>query len=394
MVSLIRLTEVTGPAMQPTTTKQRLACLDGLRALAAYLVLLHHVSFAAGTTFNSKWGSFYSRMDVGVSVFFVLSGYLLFRPMVEKIITNQPLGSARRFWRRRFWRIFPSYWVALIVMLMIGAVSVGGLGGFLLAIPLVQIYHPDHAIAGLTQAWSLATEVSFYVVLPGFGWVFAKYFSGLSKNRAAMKMLCALGLVYVSSFVFRVLMHAWGPSFEDISIHWLPAMVEIFALGMILAVVSVWAEHDSTIAQLCTTIARHAFACIMVCVLLFWVVSTQLDLAVGLSASGFGREMIRQTLYGLIGFILVMPFALGPNIPTRSHKFFGWAPIAWVGLVSYGVYLWHELTFAGDWAEYWMPWTLFDHRFIERLIVATIATLLIAGFNHRYIEDPIAKRFS
>ena len=211
--------------IEATTAKRRLACLDGVRALAAFLVLLHHVSFAAGTTFNSKWGVFFARMDVGVSIFFVLSGFLLFKPMVDALFDGRELMKVRRFWRRRFWRIYPSYVFALIVMLMIGAVKVGGFGGFIVALPLVQIYHPDHAIAGLTQAWSLATEVSFYLVLPLVARWMGRRAKDANVNRYAMKMLGILALVYVASFIFRILIRIWNPWYQNTIWHWLPSMM-------------------------------------------------------------------------------------------------------------------------------------------------------------------------
>ena len=379
---------------EATPTKRRFASLDGVRAMAAYLVVMHHVGFASGVTFHSDFGAFLTRMDVGVSIFFVLSGYLLFKPMVDAMLSGRDPLPTRKFWRRRFWRIYPSYVFALIVMLIIGAVRVGGPVGFVVAVPLVQIYHPDHAIAGLTQAWSLATEISFYFALPLFARLLIRTCRDKSPNRYAMKILFALVLVYVTSFVFRIGVNIWHPWYRNAIWHWLPSMMDIFALGMLIAVLASWSAHNTDIKASCQKIAGLAVPIFSAAVLLFVVMSTQLGLKRGLNMPGFPREMLQQTLYGIIGFMVVLPFALGPEIKTILHRFFGLRPIAWVGLVSYGVYLWHELLIAGNLGEKHMPWKLFDDNFAGRLGAVTVVTLIIAAVNYYFLEEPIARKFS
>ncbi len=380
--------------LEAQTTKKRFACLDGVRAMAAYLVVLHHVSFAAGTTLNSKWGVFFARMDVGVAIFFVLSGYLLFKPMVDAMFEGRPIIENRRFWNRRFWRIYPSYVFALVVMLIIGAVQVGGIVGFIVAVPLVQIYHPDHAIAGLTQAWSLATEVSFYFVLP----LVARWLSvrcrDKSINRFAMKIIVVLALVYGASFVFRLAVRIWNPWYSNTIWHWLPSMMDIFALGMALAVVASWAKYNTDLRTIADFVSGKAIWFFGTAIAIFVVMCTQFNFKVGLEQDGFLRMILRQTLYGIISLLVVAPFALGLNGQTVLHRFFSLRPIAGVGLISYGVYLWHELLFAGEFSFRVMPWELFDGNFLGRLTVTTAATLLIAAANYRLLEEPIARRFS
>ena len=375
-------------------TKRRFASLDGVRALAAYLVVMHHVSFAAGTTLHSKWGAFLTRMDVGVSIFFVLSGYLLFKPMVDSMLNGRPLVESRKFWRRRFWRIYPSYVFALIVMLIVGAVRVGGFVGFIVAVPLVQIYHPDHAIAGLTQAWSLATEISFYFVLPLFARFVAKKCRDTSPNRYAMKIALSLGIVYVGSFVFRIGVNAWNPWYKNAIWHWLPAMMDLFALGMLMALISSWSAFNTDVRAACQKVASLTTPIFLAGVVIFIVMSTQLDLARGLAPESFNRIVLQQTLYGIIAFLVVLPFTLGPEARTPLHRFFAFRPIAWVGLVSYGVYLWHELLIAGNIGEKHMPWKLFDDNFAGRLGVVTVVTLAIAALNYYLLEEPMARKFS
>src|SRR5688572_2383260 len=81
--------------------------------MAALIVFFHHVGFLTGATFNSAGGPLLARFDVGVSIFFALSGFLLSRPFLTAILDGTPLPGRDAFYARRIRRIVPAYWVAL-----------------------------------------------------------------------------------------------------------------------------------------------------------------------------------------------------------------------------------------------------------------------------------------
>src|SRR5258708_3347975 len=101
-------------ATAPAAAKGRLAGFDGLRALAALAIVVLHVTSATGAVQATGAGRYFARLDVGVTIFFVISGFLLYRPFVRSHLDHArgaiALGS---FWWRRALRIFPAYWVAL-----------------------------------------------------------------------------------------------------------------------------------------------------------------------------------------------------------------------------------------------------------------------------------------
>ena len=68
----------------PAAPDGHFPCFDGLRALAALSIVLTHVAFASGANSPNILGVFFARMDGGVAVFFVLSGFLLYRPFVAR----------------------------------------------------------------------------------------------------------------------------------------------------------------------------------------------------------------------------------------------------------------------------------------------------------------------
>ena len=91
--------------------------MDGYRALAALAVLLAHVALLSGIVrTNTAFGPYLARADVGVSVFFLLSGFLLYRPFVAARLAGRPSGSLGGYVRRRALRILPAYWFALTIV--------------------------------------------------------------------------------------------------------------------------------------------------------------------------------------------------------------------------------------------------------------------------------------
>jgi peptidoglycan/LPS O-acetylase OafA/YrhL len=279
--------------------------------------------------------------------------------------------------------------VALVVLLISGAVAVRGLAGFLWSASLLHIYHPERGISGITQSWSLATEISFYLVLPLAAAFAARRLRRRTVTDQCLALLVGLAAVCVASVLFRIAVQEWAPRFRGVAPFWLPSLADIFALGMALAVLSAWADHHPTIRGLCRRVGDHSVWFVAGAVGAFWFVSTQLGLASGLERAGLEREIARQWLYGLVGVLLVAPFALAPAVRTGAHRVLAWRPIAWVGLVSYGVYLWHQgfLTLA----ENVFDWPLFEGHFWGRTAVAVTGSLIVAAISFYLLEQPISR---
>jgi peptidoglycan/LPS O-acetylase OafA/YrhL len=145
----------------------RIRPADGVRGLAALAIVAHHASFATGRTYDGDLlADVNARLDVGVAVFFALSGFLLLEPYARRIVVDAVFPSKRKFWTRRAVRVYPAFWVALVIQLALGVIMVKGIVGFLLAASLTHIYVADHLVTGITQSWTVATEIGFYVLLP------------------------------------------------------------------------------------------------------------------------------------------------------------------------------------------------------------------------------------
>ena len=142
----------------------------------------------------------------------------------------------------------------------------------------MHVYHPSRAISGLTQSWSLATELGFYLLLPWIAAVARRFSEGRSINRQAQRLLVACVVLALGSVVFRLLAAEVSPypnnSWGNVSRLWVTSYFDVFAAGMALAIVSAWADHRRLVRNYMANIARRVWLWYAVAVVLFWFVST------------------------------------------------------------------------------------------------------------------------
>lgn len=164
--------------------KTHLRGIEGMRAIAAGTIVVVHVwafSSPSGAVLGDEsWtGDALSTLAAGVTLFFTLSGFLLYRPFAAAIARSVPHMPIRTYLANRFLRIAPAYWVILLAAALIlgtvnvrtsaGALEVGRLTNpatLLQAGLLVYDYRPSQLLIGIGPAWSLAVEVVFYLMLP------------------------------------------------------------------------------------------------------------------------------------------------------------------------------------------------------------------------------------
>src|SRR5262245_43370459 len=95
--------------LESVTNSGRVASLTGIRAVAALLVMLTHAAYTTGKYTHGYAGLVYSRAEIGVPIFFVLSGFLLFGPWVKAAASGEAAPSVRRYAWHRVRRIVPAY---------------------------------------------------------------------------------------------------------------------------------------------------------------------------------------------------------------------------------------------------------------------------------------------
>ncbi|MGI8844575.1 MAG: acyltransferase family protein, partial [Thermoleophilaceae bacterium] len=162
-------------AVAPPPSHPRFAPIDGLRAVAALTVLAVHVALLTNAYGTPVVGRLLAHLNIGVSIFFLISGFLLYRPFIAHRAAAGPAPPATRdYARRRILRIYPAYWLALAVLVIVPGLS-GVLGGqWLGMVALVHalpVYDTRACMdaplgCGLAHTWSLVVELTFYAVLP------------------------------------------------------------------------------------------------------------------------------------------------------------------------------------------------------------------------------------
>jgi peptidoglycan/LPS O-acetylase OafA/YrhL len=327
----------------PRLVQDRLPSGDGLRAVAAGLVFLHHASFLTGTTTSSRAGTFFARFDIGVAVFFALSGLLLTRPYAAALLDGDRLPDWRRFYRRRFVRIVPAYWVALTATYLWlrpeSATTASGVDRVLHYL-FLQIYPANTFQKGISPAWTLAVEMSFYASLPWLAVLGRRLVARRATvNQRALVLLGGIAGLYALSLGWRGLVFATGMPAQ--AALWLPGTIDQFAIGMAAAVLAVWASRRAVARPVAEALGRHDLRWWVLAALLLCFTSTQLGLATGLEHAAWDREMLRQGAYGVFAGLLLLPVAFGPQDRGLVRAALRSWPLRSMGVVSYGFFLWH-----------------------------------------------------
>jgi peptidoglycan/LPS O-acetylase OafA/YrhL len=311
-------------AIAPPPGNPRFPSVDGLRAAAAIAVVLFHADQFSGA--NGAIGRILGHLDVGVAVFFAITGFLLYRPYFASAVGDAKRTPAVVFYWRRLLRIVPAYWLALLVLApVLTFARPAGIGNIL----FLQIYRPAWVRSGIAPGWSVCVEMSFYLLLPAFAWYLQRRWGHLARAERRRIELRLIGALAVFSVALRILIHAEVHNVYMVDP--LPATFTWFSGGMALAILSVepgragdWLKRVATNRP--WVMWGAAF------VLYAATLSTH-----GVIESESVLVFIAYT--GIAGLILA-PLVLGePRF--AGARLAVTKPIAWLGLVSYGIYLYH-----------------------------------------------------
>jgi peptidoglycan/LPS O-acetylase OafA/YrhL len=382
-----------------TVVPHRFHALDGYRAIAALAVVTTHVAYFSGIVVSTPWGHAFSRLDIGVTIFFLLSGFLLFRPWSAAAMSGGAGPSTRTYFRRRLWRILPAYLVLVVVVLaMMPGIEVHP-KHWISHLTLTQIYWPDLLINGLTQSWSLATELSFYLVLPALAWWVGRRHRGDvdASTRRQLLLLAACALVALGWLVMRTLTPA--QDFPVLNM-WLPNFMDWFAVGMAFAVVHnrlrqpdppVWMRRLNALAD-------DPAVCLVVAGALFLLATTPLAGPYSFGEGSTSQAVMRHYLYLGASAALVMPGFLGTEGWGQWRALLASPLMTYLGTISYGIFLWHLFvletgsrlvgidSFTG-W--FWILWPL---TVVGSVAFAHLSYVLIERPAQRYSHRPATRR--
>lgn len=404
------------PSLIPVdpSTGSRLQGIQGLRALAAIGILTWHVwvhSAPEGKSFDLGPVERYviPQLALGVTLLFLLSGFLLYRPFAAAIIRGTERPSLARYLVNRFWRIFPAYWVILLVTVFVfqtslvrteGAVEPARLsdpGLLLLNLFLLQGFVPQGVLTGIGPAWALTAVVTFYAVLPLLVLFAAALAARASSNlgRALAALTPAAGLVLLGLAGKATAAFAlppgpsggWGDDWHSVVERSFFGNADVFGFGLAVAVIHVQRADGRLrlprwwrVAALATLLA--------IALPTTKIFETEADFRIN-TVSNFAYDTIMAAAGGLFLAFVLLPDP-GLSRPWLLVRLLEVRSIVAVGVVSYSLFLWHEplilllreheLTFSGP-----------SGFVVNGLLVGGLA-LLFSIVTYNYLERPALLR--
>jgi peptidoglycan/LPS O-acetylase OafA/YrhL len=374
----------TADALGPVAPEQRrhFPALEGLRALAASLVVIHHAFVLSGHSDLTVLGPLAGRMDFGVSVFFVLSGFLIYRPFVVSHLDDRPGTSTPRFLWRRVLRVVPAYWAALSVLWALGVIDLGGPGEAVRYYLFLQVYATDTVLGGITQAWSLCTEMAFYLLVP---LVALAVRAGARRLAAApwqveAVTVAALYAVGVTSRLVAIGVDGW---WRPLSFTWMPMNLDLFAVGMGLAVASAWAASTGRQVPVAEALAGRSGLCWAAAGALFAAFALLVPTPTLADGGSGGELMLRQFLFGVVALLLILPGVFGDQGRGVVRRVLRLPVVVWIGVMSYGLYLWHLDVMSQLGADLGPSGEIVGEGWIDGAVFGNIplGALLLAGFG-------------
>ncbi|OBG18585.1 acyltransferase [Mycolicibacterium celeriflavum] len=361
--------------LEQVSTVDRVASLTGIRAVAALLVMGTHAAYGTGAYNRGYLGLTFARMEIGVAIFFVLSGFLLFGSWVRATATGSPPPSVRRYARSRVRRIMPAYAVTVLLAYIvyefrpINPNPGHNWHGLVRNLTLTQIYSGNYLTTylhqGLTQMWSLAVEVAFYAVLPVLAYLLLDV---LCRRRWRPGVLLA-GLTAAGALspLWLIVMHTtdWLPNGAGL---WLPHYLVWFVGGMALAVLA----HNN--------VRCYAIAVLPVALGAYLVVATPIAGRTDAPALDLGQDLVKVMFYAAIATLVVAPLALGDT--GWYSRLLSSRPMVWLGEISYEIFLLHVLVMEIALVSV-LRWPVYTGSVVVLFVVTLMLTIPAAWLLHR-----------
>lgn len=369
--------KVADAGLRPVTKADWVASLTGIRAVATILVVGTHAAYTTGKYTHGYWGVVGSRMEIGVPIFFILSGFLLFRPWVKAAAYGWPAPSIRRYGWHRVRRIMPAYLVTVLLAYLIYHFRAAGPNpghtwtGLIRNLTLTQIYSSTYPYGaylhqGLTQMWSLAVEVAFYLALPLLAYVLLVWLC--RRQWQPVRLLIALTGVALISPVWLVLAHTPDllPGGARI---WPPAYLVWFVAGMMLTVLQAMG------------VRCYGFIAVPLAVISYLIVSTPIGGEPTTSPTGLPEALVKTGFYAAIAALTVAPLALGNQ--AWYARLLASRPMVWLGEISYEIFLVHLVVMEVVMVEV-LHRPVYTGSMLNLFVVTLAMTLPVSWVLHRF----------
>jgi peptidoglycan/LPS O-acetylase OafA/YrhL len=320
-----------------TTGSGRVGNVDVLRAFAALGVLAGHAYSLGGRSVPIQAAQWYDvplkTTATGVWLFFGISGYVISKPFVDRLLTGRRPPDLVPYALRRALRIFPLYWVALTAVIVLGGVRATN-WQYAVHYALLHNLVPGREQALFGVAWTLTLEILFYCLVPLLALALHRSRRQITPERLAL-LVC---VTWAGSIAFMALADLRGPTTNGL---WLRgsivAMWQMFCPGILLAIAPHLGDGQWRRALVGLPARRGAIAVMLVLL----VVAALLGAAVPLRYGVVKYELLSDLGNPLfaIGYGLLIAMAIRTGAWARGRARF----LLELGLVSYGIYLLHAV---------------------------------------------------
>ena len=373
----------------PPATGDQYVVLDTLRAVGALGVLTTHVAFESGAYVgHGVWGTMLARLDVGVAIFFVLSGFLLSRPFLARGLPGGARPDTGRYLWKRFLRIWPVYVLTVVVALLLIQRNSGlGVRDWVVSLLMLNTFVDPALPYGLTHMWSLAVEVTFYLALPALMLLAVGRRLRPWRVVTVLAVLSAISVWWHLGGAERIAAHTTGAPLQ-----WLPAYLIWFVLGIALALVVLLHEqarregrHPGAVVAPIAAAGSQAGACWVAAFGVFLVSATPLAGPVLLQPPTPAESLTKNLLYGVIGLLLVASGVFAAPA-QRFSRAFGSPWLRRLGWISYSMFCLHMSVLAFVW---WATgWPIFGGHTLPAWLLTLAITLVVSDLTYRFVERP------
>ena len=344
--------------------------LDGIRAIAVIMVLAYHLKLAL---FKSGF--------LGVTVFFVLSGYLITGILISEVEEEGTI-DLKNFWLRRIRRLVPAVMSMAVVIIFVSAVvnrviftkgckdflaSVLGFNNWWQIFNKVSYFEAAGVPSPFTHCWSLAIETQFYLIYPLILLGIYKLAKSRGEGRAKRGLLFA-GVTLLLALISVILMIVLFDPQQDASRVYYGTDTRAFSLlfGALLAIL--W-EYRMVPRRLSASVN-----------MVLGSVSFAVLLVMMIAINGSSNFWYRGgQFFGTILTVLMVYAVSGRK--TWLSRFLSNPVLKWIGDRSYSIYLWHYpiilLISKGIKAPWWIT------------LIEIVLSVVLAELSYRFIETPI-----
>jgi peptidoglycan/LPS O-acetylase OafA/YrhL len=318
-----------------TAERNRSGVVDSVRALAALMVLVAHASFVANNGAPGPVGTALRQMlGAGVLIFFSLSGYLIAGPFLRALVEGRPLPRLGAYFVRRAARIYPAYWIALAAVLLF-LWPAGGVRPyqFPVHILLLQSSWPVNGepTSIFFVAYTLGIEASFYVFVPLVALVLRGVHPKPWRPSVLAALVIAAGVASAAwSYVAATKIGIGRTLLQRFFEIGLQSWLYFFCPGMVLALAATagpsrgWDAFKRLMAT--TRLALPASVAL-------WGLAYAMERSHTLLVVGNYQVMFTIAAGLFLGAVIVAGPWINPVVRV----------LAPIGLISYGIYLWHDV---------------------------------------------------